>query len=133
MRSWGQAPEWKSKNITIKCDGGFGYTHQFDVSKSVVYDLIKDVWHEVGTLFRSSSYMHLGGRDVSEECWKKRPGIATFMKLRNIHNFSELQNYWRYQLKQTLSQGKKAIYWVKDSNSAPFGKDDVLQYYGMQN
>ena len=33
-RSWGLAPEWKSKNITILCPKGEGYNHLFDVSKS---------------------------------------------------------------------------------------------------
>jgi len=33
VRSWGLAPEWVNKNITIKCDKGTGYNGQFDLSK----------------------------------------------------------------------------------------------------
>ncbi len=43
VRSWGLAPQWQSNNITIKCNGGTGYNGQFDVSKSIVWDLAKDV------------------------------------------------------------------------------------------
>lgn len=124
--------EWKAKNITIKCEGGSGYTHQFDVSKSGVFDLVKDVVHEAGALFKSSGYIHLGGRDVSEACWKKRTSISTFMKLKNIHTYAELLNFWRFELKQALSPGKKAIYWAKDAYEATLGKEDVVQYYGEQ-
>lgn len=33
VRSWGLAPDWKAKNITIQCAGGTGYNGQFDLSK----------------------------------------------------------------------------------------------------
>jgi N-acetyl-beta-hexosaminidase len=42
-RSWGLSSKWKAQNITIQCPAGEGYNGQLDVSKDVVYTLVKDV------------------------------------------------------------------------------------------
>lgn len=60
-RSWGQAPEWMAKNISIACAGGTGYNGQLDLSIPEVFSLVKDVVREIDVLFKDSPYLHLGG------------------------------------------------------------------------
>lgn len=61
-----------------------------------------------------------------------RPAIKTFMALKNIKNYGELQMYWRYQLKQALPQSRKVIFWRNDADNLTTGPDDIVQYWGSQ-
>lgn len=131
-RSWGLAPEWKAKNITIKCAGGTGYNGQFDLSKPEVFELAQDVVREVDALFKDSPYIHLGGDEVSSACWNLRPDIQNFMKLKNIKTYGELQMYWRFQLKQALPANRKVIFWRNDAQNVTTSAADVLHYWGAQ-
>lgn len=65
-------------------------------------------------------------------CWDLRPAIKTFMALKNIKNYGELQMYWRYQLKQYLPNGRKVIFWRNDADNVTTGADDIVQYWGAQ-
>lgn len=132
VRSWGLAPEWRSKDITIKCAGGTGYNGQFDLSKPEVFKLAQDVVSEIDSLFKDSPFIHLGGDEVSSACWNLRPEIQNFMKLKNIKTYGELQMYWRFQLKQSLPSGRKAIFWRNDAANVSTSDTDVLHYWGAQ-
>lgn len=55
------------------------------------------------------------------------------MKLKNIKNYDELQMYWRYELKQALSESRKVVFWRTKSENITTGPEDVLQYWGAQN
>jgi hexosaminidase len=132
VRSWGLAPEWKAKNITIKCNGGTGYNGQFDVSKPEVFDLAQDVVREVDALFKDSPYIHLGGDEVSSACWNLRPEIQNFMKLKNIKTYGELQMYWRFQIKQVLPANRKVIFWRNDAANVSTSANDILHFWGAQ-
>jgi hexosaminidase len=132
VRAWGLAPEWKNKNITIKCAGGTGYNGQFDLSKPETFALAADVVREVDELFRSSPYIHLGGDEVSSACWNLRPEIQNFMKLHNLKTYGELQMYWRFQLKQVLPAGRRAVFWRNDGANVSTSDDDVLHFWGAQ-
>lgn len=132
VRAWGLAPEWKNKNITIKCAGGTGYNGQFDLSKPETFTLAADVVREVDELFRSSPYIHLGGDEVSSACWNLRPEIQNFMKLHNLKTYGELQMYWRFQLKQVLPAGRRAVFWRNDGANVSTSDDDVLHFWGAQ-
>jgi hypothetical protein len=50
-----------TKNITILCPGGEHYNHQFVVSKDDVFTLTEEVLAEPDSLFKDSTYLHLGG------------------------------------------------------------------------
>jgi hexosaminidase len=132
VRSWGLAPEWKNKNITIKCAGGTGYNGQFDVSNNEVFKLAQDVVREIDLLFKDSPYIHLGGDEVSSACWNLRPEIQNFMKLKNIKSYGELQMYWRFQLKQVLPPNRKVIFWRNDAQNVTTSETDILHYWGTQ-
>lgn len=132
VRSWGLAPEWKAKNITIKCNGGTGYNGQFDLSKPETFTLAQDVVKEVDALFKDSPYIHLGGDEVSSACWNLRPEIQNFMKLKNIKTYGELQMYWRFQLKQVLPANRKVIFWRNDAQNVTTSESDVLHFWGAQ-
>lgn len=87
VRSWGESASWKAKNISIKCNGGTGYNGQFDLSKQETYILAQDVVREINSIFSSSPYIHLGGDEVSSNCWNLRPEIQNFMKMQGIANY----------------------------------------------
>ncbi len=76
--------------------------------------------------------MHLGGDEVFGSCWDLRPAIKTFMALKNIKSYGELQMYWRYRLKQALPAGRKVIFWRNDADNVTTGDDDIVQYWGAQ-
>lgn len=132
VRSWGLSQKWQQKNITILCPGGEHYNHQFDVSKEDVYTLTEEVLAEADSLFKDSPYIHLGGDEVFGSCWDLRPSIKTFMALKNIKNYGELQMYWRYQLKQSLPASRKVIFWRNDADNLTTGPDDIVQFWGAQ-
>lgn len=84
-------------------------------------------------LFKDSPYLHLGGDEVFGSCWDRRPAIQTFMKLRNISGYGQLQMYWRSQLKQVLPSSRKLIFWRNNAENLTTGENDILQYWGAQN
>jgi hexosaminidase len=88
VRSWGLSPEWSAKNITVLCDGGTGYNEQLDLSiQPDVLNLAKDVITEITQLFSASPYIHLGGDEVVDACWDKRPAIQEYMNANNISSY----------------------------------------------
>lgn len=131
-RSWGLDEKWQRENITILCPGGEHYNNQFDLSKQVAYDLAATVLKEIDNLFVKSPYLHLGGDETSSYCWDLRPEIKTFMKLKNIKTYDELQMYWRYELKQALPSSRKVAFWRVKSENIITGPEDILQFWGKQ-
>lgn len=87
---------------------------------------------EIDALFKDSPYIHLGGDEVSSACWNLRPDIQTFMKLKNLKTYGELQMYWRYQLKQVLPANRKVIFWRNDAANVSIADNDVLHFWGAQ-
>ena len=98
-----------------------------------MFTLAKDVVQEVDKLFTNSPYIHLGGDEVSSNCWNLRPAIQDFMAKNNIANYGELQMYWRKQIKSVLSKDRKVVFWRNDAKDVTTTTDDVLQYWGSQN
>jgi hexosaminidase len=132
VRAWGESEKWKPKDISIRCHGGEGYNAQFDLSQPEVFDLVKDVFKEVDSLFTNSPYLHLGNDEVFGSCWDLRPAIKDFMAKNGISNYGELQVYWRKQIKSVLSPARKTIFWRNDALSATTTPDDIVQYWGAQ-
>ena len=132
VRAWGLAEKWQAKNITILCPKGEGYNHQFDLSMDDTYKLVQEVLSEVDNIFKDSPYIHLGGDEVFGSCWNLRPAIQTFMKLKNIKTFGQLQMYWRYEIKQALAKGRKTVFWLNVAEDVSTGPDDIIHYWGSQ-
>jgi hexosaminidase len=95
--------------------------------------LSKDVIKEINQLFSSSPYIHLGGDEVSPDCWDLRPDIKTFMATKNITDYGELQMYWRSQIKSVLPPNRKFIFWRNDGTDVTTLNTDILHYWGNQN
>jgi len=54
------------------------------------------------------------------------------MKLKNIHTYDELHQYWRFECKQALTLNRKVIYWANDTRNLTITKNDIAQYWGIQ-
>ena len=51
---------------------------------------VKSFFQEISTVF-SDHYMHMGGDEVTYDCWKQDPSIATWMAKNNIAGTPEMR------------------------------------------
>jgi len=73
-----------------KATGGFG---PIDVSTESNYDFLRKLFQEVVETF-PDTYVHLGGDEVDDVCWKSNPVINQFMKKMNYStDFTRLEDY----------------------------------------
>uniref|UniRef100_A0A0N5A0H1 Beta-hexosaminidase n=1 Tax=Parastrongyloides trichosuri TaxID=131310 RepID=A0A0N5A0H1_PARTI len=108
------------KSITIQ-------PNLIDLSEKKNFDVLKSLFKEIKTLFKSS-YIHLGGDEVEfweESCWFRNPKIIQFMKNMGFGNEKKLLEEWYItQLSQIVSSVNKnwsQIYWqeVFDNSKVP--------------
>ncbi|XP_077976592.1 beta-hexosaminidase subunit beta-like isoform X4 [Styela clava] len=57
------------------------------------YDFIKELFTEVSSVF-PDHYIHLGGDEVSFNCWKSNPDITAWMKQKNMTTYNQLEQYY---------------------------------------
>uniref|UniRef100_A0A915IJ71 beta-N-acetylhexosaminidase n=1 Tax=Romanomermis culicivorax TaxID=13658 RepID=A0A915IJ71_ROMCU len=85
-----------------KPDGTFG---PIDPTKDSNYDFLMALFREILTLF-PDKYVHLGGDEVSFDCWASNPKILEFMNLQGFGNdFAKLEEYY---IQHLLSLVRKA-------------------------
>lgn len=118
VRSWSQHP--KFRNLTIKCES---YFEQLDVSNPLAREVARAVIQELQSLF-GQEFLHLSGFQASAACYEKGRGLATFMKLHNIRDYQQLQEYWRGQLREMVVPGTRLIFWDSGLAASP---QDLLQ------
>ena len=76
------------------------------------FDLLSALWNEVATVFKDD-YVHLGGDEVSFDCWMSNPEIQAFMKAKGwTENYNLLEQFYEQALIKIVEKtGKKYIVW----------------------
>ncbi|XP_018333566.1 beta-hexosaminidase subunit alpha [Agrilus planipennis] len=96
-RSWG---EGRPELLTV-CDSsrdGTNFYGPINPSNSFVFSFMEEFFKEIKELF-PERYMHLGGDEVSFECWKANKDVNSFMRKMNITgDYAALEGYYIQRL-----------------------------------
>lgn len=99
----------------LSCQGTPGWGNEFSVPicpcKDTVMDFAFRVWDEILDIF-PSSWVHIGADEVEKTTWESSQACNGFMNLHDLHDVSEIQNYFVTSLQKHLeARGKKVIAW----------------------
>jgi len=67
---------------------------QLDPTLNKTIEVVGGIMKDLQEMFKIK-YLHLGGDEISANCWNYKPSIKQFMNEHNISNYSELQSYYR--------------------------------------
>lgn len=121
--SWAFSPNLS--DIAMRCSK---YNGQLDPTLNKTYDVVKGVLTDIQEYF-SDEFVHLGGDEVSKNCWLNKTWIVDFMNFSNLSTVFDLQDYYAKRERTFLKPSKRAIYWSIDS-VFHYNENDILQFWG---
>lgn len=109
VKSWENVDE----NFLTKCGdeskGTFG--SPIDVSNPNNYELVNQLYSELRQVFRDE-FVHLGGDEVSFNCWKSNENITQFMAANDLETYEQLESFYIEKLLKIADSNKfKSIVW----------------------
>jgi hexosaminidase len=90
-----------------------GPSEPLDPTSPAVYDFLRRFHQEIGQLF-PDEMIHVGGDEVSLECWKNSSSIQLWMKQHGMHNETQLFDYFQTKLLNIVARTK--IVWQEVFN-----------------
>eukprot|EP00051_Salpingoeca_urceolata_P015671 m.204484 g.204484 ORF g.204484 m.204484 type:complete len:826 (+) comp18472_c1_seq1:2099-4576(+) len=120
---------WSHPELATVC----GTSALLNPTVNATYDLLADVWSEVGQAF-PDDYVFLGGDEVSTSCWAADANVTAWLKEHGI-TVSQLQAYFEERLVHTVrGQGKQLLVWQEvfqhtDTPITTLGKDAVVSVW----
>ena len=97
-----------STGTPLPIEGSFG---PIDPTVSTTWTFLSKFFSEVAQTF-PDDYIHIGGDEVSYECWASNPLINAWMATNNIQSYEALESYYVQKVINLISSlGKKVIGW----------------------
>nr|CAH8845406.1 unnamed protein product [Trichobilharzia regenti] len=86
---------WEKSHPEIRTDcNNKGNLGPFNPANETTFEFLKAFFKEVTSVF-PEPFIHLGGREVSFDCWKSNTGISNFMKEKQFGNdYGKLESYY---------------------------------------
>lgn len=112
-----------------KPDGTYG---PIDPTKNSTYAFLERLFTEVNSVF-PDQYIHLGGDEVSFDCWKSNPNVNAFMAKAGIKagDYAGLESYYMTRLTSLVSKiGNSYIVWQEPlDNGVKLAADTVVNVW----
>jgi hexosaminidase len=104
----GHAMSWQKgyPNIAAKCPGF--HANVLDITKDETYDVIGDVMNLIVSVSLDSFY-HIGGDEISQDCYEHDPSVVQFMKQHNISDVNHLVGYFVARVADMLAKRNKTM------------------------
>jgi len=106
---------------------GFG---PVDPTNEDNYEFLATLFTEIGTDF-PDQYFHLGGDEVSFNCWKSNPNISAFMKEHNFTDYAKLEEFYMDKLLPIVHAVPKsyAVWEEVFNNGVDIDKSTVVELW----
>lgn len=106
----GHTNSWKnvSPDFTSKCDkfqDNAGYTKPLNPAIEGNYQILTGLFAEFRSIFKDK-LIHIGGDEVSMDCWDYDPEVKKLKQKLNLHSNSEVEKYYVERLLKIVNQNK---------------------------
>ncbi|CAB3368037.1 Hypothetical predicted protein [Cloeon dipterum] len=128
--SWGNShPE-----LLTKCYNSKSPLGPMDPTKKSTYRFIQNFFSEIAEVF-PDRYFHVGGDEVSKECWKSNPDINNWMRENNISGlYNKLESFYINKAVHLIySLNMSTIVWqeVFDNGDTQLDKNTVVHIWKL--
>ena len=114
----------------LKASDGYDTRNVMCVAKEENYALLEDVVREIAELF-PSSYIHIGGDEVSTAQWSRCPDCQALMQREGMTSPSQLQDYFTARMERIAAKyGKRIGVWNEAAESGRIDKGALV--YGWE-
>jgi hexosaminidase len=102
-----------------------------DPSREQTYKFLDNFIGEMAALF-PDRYFHIGGDEVNGKQWDANPKIREFMRVHNLKNNQELQQYFTLRIQKIVSKHQKLMVGWDEILGPGMPKDSVIQSWRGQ-
>jgi len=102
-----------------------------DPSREQTYKFLDEFIGEMAGLF-PDHYFHIGGDEVNGKQWDANPKIREFMRIHNLKNNQELQQYFTLWVQKIVSRHHKVMVGWDEILAPGMPKDSVIQSWRGQ-
>jgi hexosaminidase len=98
-----------------------------DPSNPFTFEVLTALYKELSAVFKDD-YVHLGGDEVSFDCWQRDANITKFMKEQNFTDYADVEQYFETTLLEIVGHklNKKTIVWQEIVNNGLKVRPDTV-------